>query len=428
VTAAVEVDGVSKRFRLSSERYTSLKERAVHFGRTSHEDFWALDDVDLEVEEGETVGLLGHNGSGKSTLLKCMAGILLPTSGEIRIRGRVTALLELGAGFHPDLSGRENVYLNASLLGLSRKSVEAKFDDIVGFAELEQHIDQQVKYYSSGMYVRLGFAVAINMDPDVLLIDEVLAVGDELFQRKCLDRIRQFQREGRTIVFVTHGPEVARQICNRVAVLHEGKLVAWGEPAEAVRSYREHLLRRRAYTEESAQIVAAMGESEGYSESGGPKSDNRLSMTSVGFEDPQLGGGELVAAGGPLTVRIGYHATDRVDDVVAVVVVHDGGGRMLFLWRSDYFGGPRGPIEAGDGEIRFRFDGIPLVEGTYPVSVGLHSIDGTTVYEWRDKRTNLNVVNSHSLNGLMYLPATVEVIESTEVHASIDPGRDRETP
>src|SRR2546423_2764380 len=199
MSTAIEIEDVSKRFRLYHEKFTSLKERAIHFGKVPFEEFWALRDINLVVEEGETVGLLGHNGSGKSTLLKCIAGILQPTTGQIRTRGRLAALLELGAGFHPDLSGRENVYLNASLLGLSHREIEKKFDDIVGFAELESFIDNQVKFYSSGMYVRLGFAVAVNMDPDILLVDEGLAVGDESFQRKCLDKVHPFQNEGRTI-------------------------------------------------------------------------------------------------------------------------------------------------------------------------------------------------------------------------------------
>src|SRR5580704_11527197 len=195
-TTSIEISDVSKRFRFFHEKYTSLKERAIHMGKIPYEDFWALKDINFEIYQGQTMGLLGRNGSGKSTLLKCIAGILTPTTGEIRTRGRLAALLELGAGFHSDLSGRENVFLNASLLGLSRKEVAARFDDIVAFSELEAHIDQQVKYYSSGMYVRLGFAVAVNMDPDILLVDEVLSVGDELFQRKCIDRVKQFQREG----------------------------------------------------------------------------------------------------------------------------------------------------------------------------------------------------------------------------------------
>src|SRR5438270_3312853 len=242
---AIEVDHVSKRFRLSSERHSDLKGRIVNRRRKKTiEDFWALNDIAFDVPEGSTVGLLGHNGSGKSTLLKLIGGILRPTSGEIRRRGRLASLLELGAGFHPDLTGRENVYLNASILGLSRRDIDARFDDIVAFAEMEQFIDEQVKHYSSGMYVRLGFSVATNVDPEVLLIDEVLAVGDENFQRKCLDRIKRFQKEGTTIVFVTHAPDLVRPICDRAVVLDQGAMVIHGERSEAVREFREHLLVR----------------------------------------------------------------------------------------------------------------------------------------------------------------------------------------
>src|SRR3984893_11907656 len=236
--SAIEIDGLGKRFRLLHERYSSLKERMIHLGKIPYEDLWALKDVNLEIYQGETIGLLGHNGSGKSTLLKCIAGILQPTTGEIRTVGRLAALLELGAGFHPDLSGRENVFLNASLLGLHRREVERKFDEIVAFAELAHAIDQQVKYYSSGMYVRLGFAVAVNMDPDILLVDEVLAVGDELFQRKCLDRVKQYQLDGKTILFVTHSADLCRRVSDVVAVMDEGKIVTVADPGTAVRSYR----------------------------------------------------------------------------------------------------------------------------------------------------------------------------------------------
>ncbi|MGH9055305.1 MAG: ABC transporter ATP-binding protein, partial [Acidimicrobiales bacterium] len=253
---AIEVRDVSKRFRLYHQQFKSLKERVLHGGRVPYDDLWALDHVAFAVEEGTTFGLLGHNGSGKSTLLKCIAGILQPTSGEIVTRGRVAALLELGAGFQPDLSGRENVYLNASLLGMSKRFVDSKYDEIVAFAELEPFMDNQVKYYSSGMYVRLGFAVAVNMEPDILIVDEVLAVGDELFQRKCLDRVKQFQDEGRTIVVVTHSPDLVRQVCTAAAVLDHGSLVGLGSPGEAVRSFREHLLKSQSYGAAAEELAA----------------------------------------------------------------------------------------------------------------------------------------------------------------------------
>jgi ABC-2 type transport system ATP-binding protein len=239
--AAIEVHGVSKRFHVFRERPSTIKQRLLT-SRARADDFWALRDVDLAIGEGTTFGLIGHNGSGKTTLLKCIAGILRPTSGTIRQRGRLAALLELGAGFHQELTGRENVYLNASFLGLSRRQTDAVFDDIVAFAGLEDFIDNEVKFYSSGMLVRLGFAVAVHVDPDVLLIDEVLAVGDEAFQAKCLERIRTFQREGRTIVLVTHALDTVIEICDRAAMLHHGELHAVGMPDDVVREMRYVLL------------------------------------------------------------------------------------------------------------------------------------------------------------------------------------------
>jgi ABC-2 type transport system ATP-binding protein len=200
-----------------------------------------LRDVSLEIAHGETAGLIGPNGSGKTTLLKLIAGIIRPTMGRIETYGRIASLLELGAGFHPDLTGRENVYLNASILGLTRKETDKYFDAIVAFAELEQFIDMQVRHYSSGMYVRLGFAVAIHVDPQILIVDEVLAVGDEAFQKKCLDRIRRFQTEGRTIVFVTHAAGTVEDVCNRAYLLFRGDLAAQGDPDDVIKEYRRRV-------------------------------------------------------------------------------------------------------------------------------------------------------------------------------------------
>jgi ABC-2 type transport system ATP-binding protein len=230
----VRVNDVSKRFIVRKDN--SIKERIVNFGRGSRhrEDFWALRNIDLSIDAGSTIGLIGPNGSGKSTLLKAIGGIIQPTSGSVQRRGRMAALLELGAGFHPDLTGRENVYLNASILGLSKKQTDQHFDDIVEFSGIANFIDTQVKFYSSGMYVRLAFAVAVHVDPDLLLVDEVLAVGDEAFQRKCLDKIRSFQDEGRTIVLVTHTLSQVTDFCNRAVVLARGSVVFDGDPIDAV--------------------------------------------------------------------------------------------------------------------------------------------------------------------------------------------------
>lgn len=238
----VRVAEVSKRFTVRKD--SSLKERVVTLGRAGRrhrQDFWALSDVSLDIRAGDTIGLIGHNGSGKSTLLKVIGGIIQPTSGTVLQRGRIAALLELGAGFHPDLTGRENVYLNASVLGLSREETTASFDEILEFSGIGQFIDTQVKFYSSGMYVRLAFAIAVHTDPDVLLVDEVLAVGDEQFQQKCIDKIKEFQREGRTIIIVSHALDQIESLCDRVVVMNRGRMAYDGLPASAVERFRELL-------------------------------------------------------------------------------------------------------------------------------------------------------------------------------------------
>jgi len=235
----VEVDAVSKRFVIRKEK--SLKERVVNFGRSNRhkDDFWALRDVAFDIAAGTSVALMGANGSGKSTLLKVIGGIIRPTSGEVRRRGRVAALLELGAGFHSDLTGRENVYLNAAILGLNVKETDRHFDSILDFSEIADFIDTQVKFYSSGMYVRLAFAIAVHIDPDLLLVDEVLAVGDESFQKKCIAKIDEFQQEGRTIVLVSHSAEQVKQVCDRGVVLAHGRTIFDGKVDGALKALRK---------------------------------------------------------------------------------------------------------------------------------------------------------------------------------------------
>jgi ABC-2 type transport system ATP-binding protein len=242
----VVVEDVSKRFII--RRDNSLKERVVTMGRRGRvhrEEFESLKHVSFSIPAGSSIGLMGPNGSGKSTLLKVIGGIIEPTSGSVHRRGRMAALLELGAGFHPDLSGRDNVYLNASILGLSKAETDQRFDEIVAFAEIGDFIDTQVKFYSSGMYVRLAFAVAVHTEPDLLLVDEVLAVGDEAFQRKCMDKIRQFQAEGRTIILVSHSASQVMEVCDRGVVLRDGELVYVGPAAEATKVHREALEGKR---------------------------------------------------------------------------------------------------------------------------------------------------------------------------------------
>jgi ABC-2 type transport system ATP-binding protein len=396
---AVDVVDVSKRFRLYHEKYQSLKERTLHAGRNTHEDFWALRDINFEVAEGETVGILGRNGSGKSTLLKCISGILQPTSGEIRVRGHLAALLELGAGFQSELSGRDNVFLNAALLGLSQKEMERRFDDIVAFAELEHFIDNQVKFYSSGMYVRLGFAVAVNVDPDVLVIDEVLAVGDENFQRKCLDRIKSFQEEGRTILFVTHAADMVRQICDRAVVLAGGTMLHVGPPGEAIRRFREHLLEVGSTADvpalpDSGQVPAVAAQ-------------RRVFITSVDSEHPGTGSRPYLEPREPLTVHVAFEALEPTPDVVFSIAVHDAEGNLIHQTDTEILN-VHCDAAAGSGRMDFFFESVPLMDGTFLVSVGVTSRRGV-VYDWREQATSFEVMNPGRSVGAVELGVRAEI-------------------
>jgi ABC-2 type transport system ATP-binding protein len=357
---AIELVDVTKKFRLYREKPRSLKERVIRAGRNPYEDFWALKGVTLDVPEGETVGLLGHNGSGKSTLFKCVAGTLRPSSGTIVTRGRVAALLELGAGFHPDLTGRENVYLNGSILGFSAKEIDGIFDEIVEFSEISEFIDQQVKHYSSGMYARLAFAVAVNVTPDILLIDEVLSVGDEAFQRKCLDRVKRFQREGRTIFLVTHASDLVRMMCDRAAVLDHGTMIHDGDPSEAVRVYRDNLRAR------GMEIPAEAMERE---------MTREITIGRVDITLPSSGGRSFVSNGETIRVAIPYRAPGRHDDVVFAMHLNDANGNLLFGTNSDIVEGGAHEIE-GEGEYVFELGPLPLSNGTFFVDVAIHKIGG----------------------------------------------------
>lgn len=237
----VSIEGVGKKFRLYKERNQSLKSAMLR-GRVSvHDDFWAIRDVSFDVPAGSTFGLIGSNGSGKSTLLKCLARILTPDEGQIKPEGKVAALLEVGSGFHPELTGRENIFLNGSILGMSQKQIKGKLDEIIDFSGVEAFIDQPVKNYSSGMYVRLGFSVAINVEPDILVVDEVLAVGDAEFQEKCADKFAEFHENGKTVILVSHSMGAVQEMCDHVAWLQDGALVMTGAAEPVIEAYLSSL-------------------------------------------------------------------------------------------------------------------------------------------------------------------------------------------
>ncbi len=386
MSTAIEVKDISKQFRLYTEKHTSLKERIIKGGKNPYTPFWALRDVNVEIQQGETFGIVGRNGCGKSTLLKCIAGILKPTSGEIRVRGSLAAMLELGAGFQPDLSGRDNIYLNGSLLGLSRADIDKRYEAIVAFAELEEFIDNQVKFYSSGMYVRLGFAVAVNVEPDVLLVDEVLAVGDASFQRKCLDHVKRFQREGRTILVVSHSTDVMRQNCSRAMVMNHGQVITIDEPGEAIRVFLADLL--------------GVGTLEG-SESGGI-AGNVLAIGAVHADHGGSGERMHLYPGESLTITADLDSLAPVPNAMATIAIHDDNNELVFASDPD---DRMCAIEVpeGGGIVRFHFPEVPLLDGTYSVSVGVRSATETAIYDWKDQVTKFEVANPGRSTGRVRL-------------------------
>jgi ABC-2 type transport system ATP-binding protein len=370
-TTVLRLEDVSKRFVIRKEK--SLKERVVNFGRSNlhKDDFWALHNVDLEIKSGTTVGLIGPNGSGKSTLLKCIGGIIQPTSGTILRRGRLAALLELGTGFHPDLTGRENVFLNASIMGLSQAQTAKYFDAIVDFSGIERFIDTQVKFYSSGMYVRLAFAVAVHVDPDILLVDEVLAVGDEPFQAKCMDRIRSFQHEGRTIVLVSHALDQVADVCDRAIVLENGRIQVDGEPLAALRHLRADFELTRTEDRDRVRDLEP--------EHAAP----RAKISEVKVFDGDGAPLDVMNPGGDIVVEVTVEADEPLTDWILAVGVDTLLGQMIYATSTKHLGIPL-PTLSGSQTLRLRVPALALGEGNYAVQVAISDRGGVEIHRVKD--------------------------------------------
>ncbi len=379
---AIEVDHVTKSFKRQTAGATSILERFLAVGRGRSESFDALHDVAFDVQAGETVGILGHNGSGKSTMLKCISGTIRPTDGAVRVRGSMSALLELGAGFHPDLTGRENVYLNGSILGFSKAQIDEMIDDIINFSEIPAFIDSQVKHYSSGMFARLGFAVAVNLKPDVLLIDEVLAVGDEAFQRKCLERVRGFQRDGRTIVLVTHSPDMVRLFCDRAVILDSGRMIYCGEPHEGVVVYRDSLEARTGVRHGDGSPTAL-----------NPASTSVASLVAVTVEKP-VHGGDSYHPGDTLTFRVRYRAAESIPAMRLAIWIYSHDGILVSNFNgSDITGVDLMNIEPGIGEVTITVEDLPLLQGSFEITAALQDVNETFEYDRAEAPTSFSVTS-----------------------------------
>ncbi len=390
---AISVEGVSKHYRLKGGS-GSLKEaalRRLRFSRREIPVVKALDEVSFTVQQGETLGIIGANGAGKSTLLALLTGTIQPTAGSVHTQGTVSSLLELGAGFHPDLTGRENVFLYGAIMGLSRRQMQRRFDAIVDFAGLERYIDQPVKHYSSGMYVRLGFAVAVEVDPDILLIDEVLAVGDVNFQRKCLAKIEAFRACGKTLLLISHDLPTIQRVSSRILVLDRGRLMGDGAPEEMVNRYAS--LSRRISGRSGLEREWGSGE---------------VRITDVRFADPDGRETSTVPWGRPLVAMLTYQCKQPVTRPVFGFSISDEAGQIIHGSNSQIE-----PLEVdrleGEGCIRLHLDQVLMAAGVYHVSFAIHSEDHKTNYHRLDNCFSIVVEHNRAVEGSLYLPSRWEV-------------------
>ena len=388
---AISVRDLGKAYRLRGRGAPTLKSAVIErvARRARREPFWALRRLSFDLEPGRTLGVIGANGSGKSTLLGLIAGTLTPTEGEVRVEGAISTLLELGAGFHPDLTGRENVYLNAAILGIPREGVRERFDRIVEFSGLREFIDSPVKYYSSGMYVRLGFAVAVEMDPDILLVDEVLAVGDESFQKKCLAKIREFQDAGKTLLIVSHSMPVIEDVCHEVILLDHGEKTTDGEAGEVVAEYLRITLGRDSYLN-----IEEHG-------------SRRVEIAGVRFEDGEGRETRQFDDGGTMRVRLFYRAHDRVERPVFGFSVKRADGTHLFGTNTQ-LAGAEIPAVDGEGEIVLTLEPVQLLTGGYFLSLAVHSWDHAIQYHRQEDWYSFSVRNRSGEDGFVRLPCRWE--------------------
>ena len=401
---AVTFHEVSKRFRMISEQPQTILETVLAIFRekrlrSSNRELWAVRDLSFDLMPGESLGIIGRNGSGKSTVLKLITRILRPTAGKIMINGRVSALLELGAGFHPDLTGRENIYLNASVLGLTKEDVAAQFDSIVAFSELEEFIDVPVKHYSSGMYMRLGFSIAIHVRPDILIVDEILAVGDQAFQEKCVDQIYQLKRQGTTIIMVSHNLNMIRNLCTRLLWLEQGHLRSAGPTETVVAQYLASTYENPAYTSSPNR---AAGDFRRWG-------TGEVEITGVRFLDGDGAEKATFHTGNPLTIEIAYDAHRSVQDVEFGLAIFRQDGLQLNS-PNNRLAGEQIDLAPGPGIVRYTLDHLPLLPARYYTTVAIHDSRTAAAYDFHEQAYSFHVLSGgpQELDGILHLPASWE--------------------
>jgi len=393
--SAVLLDGLGKRFRLTHDRNWTLKATVLAGHRTRYEEFWALRGVNLDIPHGSTFGIIGGNGSGKSTLLKVLAEILRPDEGTATVNGRLSALLELGAGFHPELTGRENVYLNGAILGFTSREIRRRFDDIVGFAELDRFIDEPVRNYSSGMYVRLGFSVAIHVEPEILLVDEVLAVGDHTFQKRCLDRFAQLKAEGRTIILVSHDLDMVGWLCEQTAWIQQGTLQAVGPSPEVIERFLDGAVDSPTPADPSPSAPRRFG---------GLGPDDLV--RAVDLVDANGHPMDRVGSGRPVRFRVRVDADQVGEPVTVALGLYRADGTHVASINSG--AAARAADDAGTVEVDYAVDSLAVQPGIYELSVALHDATMRRVFERHTHLVRFEVepTGVDQQNGLVALGGT----------------------
>jgi ABC-type polysaccharide/polyol phosphate transport system ATPase subunit len=419
MTVALRVEKVSKQYRIYERPGDRLKESLTRGLLRRHKEFWALRDVDFEIESGTTVGIVGPNGCGKSTLLQIISGTLAPTHGDVWHEGRIAALLELGAGFDPEFTGVENVYMNASLLGLSRRATDSLFPAIERFAEIGPFLYQPVKTYSSGMYVRLAFAIAASVDPDILIIDEALAVGDAVFQHRCLRRINELHERGATVLFVSHDAAAVRALCSRAILLRTGSVIADGKPADVLNLYQKIIMEREQAYE--AEAGALRSEPTAADASLAPVSyayrhgDRSAEIIGAELTDPTHARMEIVESGVPLTLRVLASFHHDVDDPVIGFLIRNSHGIHAYGTNTKEQQIEFGAVRSGEViEVTFAFD-CWLGVDQYTISLAVHSRDGQA-YDWLDAALFVRVTSMTLTEGIANLNASV-----TTRHRALSP-------
>jgi lipopolysaccharide transport system ATP-binding protein len=388
----LSVESVSKQFQLYQNRPVTLKESAIRWATGRHDKpsaFWALRDITFSVEQGQALGIIGHNGAGKSTLLRLLCGLGRPTTGRIRREGQASGLLDLGSGFHPDMTGRENIMTGGLLSGLTRRELLAREQEIIAFAELEGFIDQPVRTYSSGMYLRLAFATAMHFDPAVLVIDEVLAVGDARFQQKCLERLDAFRAAGKTLILTSHVPHQIRSLCDEVLVLEEGQVVMQSDPESALRCY-EDLMRQR--TERRAAQVSDMQPPDLRVEQGSRQGTQEASIETVRLMN---GSGETVASlqsDGSLTIELEYRLARPIHDLILSLAIHNEAHIKCFETIIPSVRAAFGPL-GERGRLVCQFPALPLIAGRYYIDPGLYPLDWSYVFDYHWQMHSITIVD-----------------------------------